>query len=40
MIKNVISDYQMVGRKKNESFQNLKDQIKKMVDSWSIRYLS
>ncbi|KAA3485070.1 reverse transcriptase [Gossypium australe] len=30
----------MVGRRKKESFQNLKDQLKKHIDNWSTRYLS
>ncbi|KAK5833208.1 hypothetical protein PVK06_017025 [Gossypium arboreum] len=30
----------MVGRKKRESFQNLKDRIKKRIDNWSTRHLS
>ncbi|KAK5774337.1 hypothetical protein PVK06_042192 [Gossypium arboreum] len=30
----------MVGRKKKESFQNLKDKIKKRIDNWSNRFLS
>ncbi|KAH1072990.1 hypothetical protein J1N35_025318 [Gossypium stocksii] len=30
----------MVGRRKKESFQNLKDRFKKCIDNWSVRYLS
>lgn len=30
----------LVGKKKRSSFQNLKDRIKKRVDSWSFRTLS
>lgn len=30
----------MVGRRKKESFQNLKDRLKKHIDNWSNRYLS
>ncbi|KAH1046406.1 hypothetical protein J1N35_037190 [Gossypium stocksii] len=30
----------MVGRRKNESFQNLKDRFKKLIDNWSTRFLS
>ncbi|KAH1098568.1 hypothetical protein J1N35_015489 [Gossypium stocksii] len=30
----------MVGRKKSESFQSLKDRIKKCIDNWSTRHLS
>ncbi|KAH1107357.1 hypothetical protein J1N35_011125 [Gossypium stocksii] len=30
----------MVGRRKKEAFQNLKDRIKKQIDNWSTRFLS
>ncbi|KAH1092283.1 hypothetical protein J1N35_019540 [Gossypium stocksii] len=30
----------VVGRRKKEAFQNLKDRLKKRIDNWSVRYLS
>ncbi|XP_052490847.1 uncharacterized mitochondrial protein AtMg00310-like [Gossypium raimondii] len=30
----------IIGRKKKESFQNLKDRIKQRIDNWSTRFLS
>lgn len=30
----------MVGRRKNESFQNLKDRLEKRIDNWFSRFLS
>ncbi|KAA3469162.1 reverse transcriptase [Gossypium australe] len=30
----------MVGKRKKESFQNLKDRFKQQIDNWSTRHLS